>query len=74
MRDNPHATFLAHDCIPLKTKVELLTVRKNVNVEHSAIEVGLQRDINFKVKHLFNALNMLSALRLTNLTCWETNE
>ena len=29
MRDNPHMTFLAHDCIPLKIKVEFLTVRKN---------------------------------------------
>ena len=33
MRDNPHVTFLAHDCIPSKKTVELLTVRKNVNVE-----------------------------------------
>ena len=32
-----HATFLAHDCIPTKTKVELLTLKKNVNVEISAI-------------------------------------
>ena len=26
-------TFLAHDCIPLKTKVELLSVRKKFYVE-----------------------------------------
>ena len=37
MRDNPHATFWGHDCIPSKLKVELLTVRKIVNVEISAI-------------------------------------
>ena len=45
MRDNPRVTFLAHDCIPSKTKVELLTVKKNFDVEISAIEVGLQRGI-----------------------------
>ena len=37
MGDNYHATFLAHDYFPSKTKVELVTVRKNVNVEMSAI-------------------------------------
>ena len=45
MQDNPHATFFAHDCIPSKTKVELLTVRKNVNVEISALQVDLQRGL-----------------------------
>ena len=40
MRDNLHATFLAHECIRTKTKVELLTVRKNVNVEISAIKLA----------------------------------
>ena len=32
---------------------------------------GLQsKTDNFNLKHLFSALNMLSALRLTYLTCW----
>ena len=33
----PPVTFLAHDCIPSKTKVELLSVRKKFNVEFSVI-------------------------------------
>ena len=47
MRDNPHATFLAHDCIPSKTKVELFTF----NAEISTIEVDLQRGILSKTAH-----------------------
>ena len=42
MRDNPHTTFLAHDCIPSKTKVEL-SVRKRPMLKCSAISIGLQR-------------------------------
>ena len=30
-------TFLSHDCIPSKTKVEFLSVRKKFYVEFSAI-------------------------------------
>ena len=70
MRDN----ILAHDCIPSKTKVELCTARKKFNVEISAIKVGLQNGILINTAYfylnilIFNALNMLSALRLTYLT------
>ena len=52
MRDNPNPIFLAHDCIPSKMKVEMLRVRKNVNVEISAILVGLQHGIKRKRKNL----------------------
>ena len=38
--DNPHMTFMAHDCIPTKPKIELLTARKKFNVETSAILKG----------------------------------
>ena len=38
------------------------------------LEVGLQRGIKQNVKHLFNALKMLSALRLTYLTCWAMSD
>ena len=68
MRDNPHATFLAHDCIPRKMKVELFTARKKINVEISTVKVGLERGILSKTAHfylnilIFNAFNMLSAL------------
>ena len=80
MRDKAHATFLGHDCIPSKTNVELFTERKNFNVEISAIKVGLQRGILSKIAHfysnilIFNALNMLSALRLAYLTCWAMSD
>ena len=54
--------------------VELLSVRKKINVEFSAILGGLQLGLKAKIriflKPLFNALNMLSAVRLTlHLTC-----
>ena len=38
-------TFLAHDCIPSKTKVQYFDSQKNFNVEISAISVGLQLGI-----------------------------
>ena len=30
MRANPHATFLVHDCIPSKTKVELFGLQRGI--------------------------------------------
>ena len=80
MQDNPHATFLAHYCIPSKTNVELFTARENFNVEISAIKVGLQHCILSKTAQfylnilIFNALSMLSTLRLAYLTCWAMSD
>ena len=54
---------------------ELFTARKKFNVEISAMKVGLQRVIISKTAHfdlnilIFNAFNMLSALRLAYLMC-----
>ena len=56
MRDN----ILVHDCIPSKTKVELLSVRKKINVEFSAILVGLQ--LGLKVKLRIFTKNLYSML------------
>ena len=53
MSDNRHATFMAHDCIPSKTRVELFTARKNFNVETSAIKVGLQRGFLSETAHFY---------------------
>ena len=53
-----------------KRRVELFTARKKFNVEFSVIKVGLQRGILSKTENfylnisIFNALNMLRALRL----------
>ena len=58
--------IFAHDCILLKMKVELLKVRKKINVEFqrlkSASNVVYGKTAQFCFKHLFNALNMLSAM------------
>ena len=80
MRDKPHAA--GYTCEITRTKhfrrmavfLRMFTARKKINVEISAIKVGLQRGILSKTAHfylnilIFNALNMLSALRLTYLT------
>ena len=65
---------MARDCIPSKSKVELLSVRKKINVEFFSDLSRPSTFIKSKTAHfylqpLFNALNMLSALRLTYLTC-----
>ena len=39
-----------HDCIPSKTKVEMLSVRKKFHVEFSAIEVSLQLGLKVKLR------------------------
>ena len=52
------------------TPVRLEPGTSRSRVKHSSTEPLRSLWYKVKHKHLFNALNMLSALRMTYLTCW----